>query len=217
MWIQMKLKDNTPQPLDQWTKSQFMGHQVGNCMTFTLTHYLADLFCHASWPKVNPIVLPTSYPTYIPFIPNELTFPILRYSNFNNLPWRSKVKVICEVKVQSHNMGPTSYWLKSCFCHVNPPSHSYDTDFFKISPWKIYSYLKIWPWKSKVKVMGKVNFESHNMGPTSYRHTSLSFHVNRPSRHPIFLKFFDHENHISYISFEYLKSLNKELMLWWHS
>ena len=56
---------------------------------------------------VNPIVHPTSYPTHIPFIPSESTLPFVRYSNFNNLPWKSKVKVMGEVKVESHNMGPT--------------------------------------------------------------------------------------------------------------
>ena len=45
----------------------------------------------------------------------------------------------------------------------------------------IYSYLKIWSWKSKVMFMVEVNVESHNMGPTFYRLTSLSFYVNRPS------------------------------------
>ena len=44
----------------------------------------------------------------------------------------------------------------------------------------VTTFLKIWPWKSKVKVMGGVKF-SHNVGLTSYRFTSLSFHVNRPS------------------------------------
>ena len=43
-----------------------------------------------------------------------------------------------------------------------------------------YDFFKIWPWKSKVKVMGKGNVESHKVGVTSYRFTSLSFHVNRP-------------------------------------
>ena len=40
---------------------------------------------------------------------------------------------------------------------------------------------KIWPCKSRVKVMGEVTVQSHNVGVTSYRLTSLSFHVNRPS------------------------------------
>ena len=62
-------------------------------------------------------------------------------------------------------------------------------------PFLRYSIFKIWPWKSKVKVMGEVDIESHNMGPTFYRFTSLKFHVNRPSHswHMTFSKF-DHEN-----------------------
>ena len=74
-----------------------------------------------------------------------------------------------EGKVESHNMGPTFYRLTSLSSHVNRPSHSWDTTFFKI-----------WPWKSKVKVMVEVKVESHKVGITSYRLTSLSFHVNRP-------------------------------------
>ena len=35
--------------------------------------------------------------------------------------------------------------------------------------------------KSMVKVMVEVQAESHKVGVTSYRFTSLSFHVNRPS------------------------------------
>ena len=44
-----------------------------------------------------------------------------------------------------------------------------------------YDFLKIWPWNSKVKVMGEVTVQSDNVGVTSYWHTSLLFHVNRPS------------------------------------
>ena len=47
-------------------------------------------------------------------------------------------------------------------------------------PFLRYDFFKIWPWKSKVKVMGEGNVESHKMGVTSYWLTSLSFHVNRP-------------------------------------
>ena len=59
-------------------------------------------------------------------------------------------------------------------------------------PFIRYDFFKIWPWKSKVKVMGEGKVESHNMGPTFYRLTSLWFHVNRltslwfhVNRHPI--------------------------------
>ena len=60
--------DNTPQPLDQWTNSPFMGQQVGNWS-----------ICHALWAKRKPIVHPTLYPTHISFIPSQSTFPFLKY------------------------------------------------------------------------------------------------------------------------------------------
>ena len=44
-----------------------------------------------------------------------------------------------------------------------------------------YNFFKIWPWNLRVKVMDEVTVQSHNVGVTSYRLTSLSFHVNRPS------------------------------------
>ena len=209
--------DNTPQPLDQWTNSSFIGQQVGNCKSFTLTHYFADLsamhrgrrsipLCiqhhiqltsfHSKWVK-PPIVELQQFPyftlkiqgqghgwgqslksqcesnilsTHIPFVPFQWAIPFLQYDFFKIWPWKSKVKVMVEVKVQSHKVGVTSYRLTSLLFHVNRPSHSWDTAFSKF-----------WPWKSKVKVMSEGKVESHNMGPTFYRLTSLSSHVNRPS------------------------------------
>ena len=111
-----------PQPLNQWTYSPFMSQQVGNCKSFTLTHYLADLFV-IPWLKINPIVHPTSYPTHIPFIPSESTHPFLIYSNFNILRWKSNVKVMVGVKVESHEVGETFYWLTSLpfrFMSIDP-------------------------------------------------------------------------------------------------
>ena len=46
-----------------------------------------------------------------------------------------------------------------------------------------HDFFKIWPWNLRVKVMDEVTVQSHNVGVTSYRLTSLSFHVDRPS-HP---------------------------------
>ena len=214
----------------------------------------------------NPIVHPTSYTTHIPFIPSESTLPFLSYSNFNILPSKSKVKVMGEVKVWSHNVSLTFYWPTCLSFHVNRPSHSWDTTFskfdlenprsrswkrrtLKVTTWvqhsvdshpfrsmsighpipkirlfqkltlKIqgqgqghgwgeswksqhgsnillthiplipcqsaipflrYDFFKIWPWKSKVKVMVEIKVESHKVGVTSYWLTFLSFHVNRP-------------------------------------
>ena len=95
------------------------------------------------------------------------------------------VKVMGEGKVESHNMGPTFYRLTTLSFHVNPPSHSWATTFFKFDL----------SWKSKVKVMVEIKVESHKVGVTSYRLTSLLFHVNLPchSWDTAFSKF-DNEN-----------------------
>ena len=49
--------DNTPQPLDQWTNSPSIGQQVGNCKSFILTHYLADLFAMHRGPRSIPLCI----------------------------------------------------------------------------------------------------------------------------------------------------------------
>ena len=43
-----------------------------------------------------------------------------------------------------------------------------------------YSYCKPWPWKCKVKVMGKVKVQGHTLAPTSYLFKSLLFQANWP-------------------------------------
>ena len=44
-------------------------------------------------------------------------------------------------------------------------------------PFLRYSIFKVWPWKSKVKVIA----QGHKVGITPYLLLSLLFHVNRPS------------------------------------
>ena len=139
--------------------------------------------------------------THIPFVPSQSAIPFLRYSIFRIWPWKSKVKVMGERNVESHNMGPTLYRLTSLSFHVNRPCHSWDTAFSKFDlenprprskvrwmlktttcvqhysqsaiPFLRYEFFQIWPWKSKVKVMVEVQVESHKVGVTSYRFTSL--------------------------------------------
>ena len=41
-------------------------------------------------------------------------------------------------------------------------------------PFVSYDFLKIWPWKSKVEVMGEITLQSQNVGLESYRLTSFS-------------------------------------------
>ena len=59
-----------------------------------------------------------------------------------------------------------------------------------VSPLQGYIFFKIWPWKSKVKVIA----QDQVMGPTSYRLTSLLFHVNWPSHSYTAFSKFDLEN-----------------------
>ena len=150
--------------------------------------------------------------THIPFVPCRSTLPFLGYSNFKIWHWKFKVQVMGEVKVESHNMGPTFSRLTSLSFHVDrlwlfqnltlkikgeghgwghtSKSHggsnilSTHIPFVPCQsgiPLLSYDFFEIWSWNSRVKVMGEVTAQSHNVGLTSYRLTSLSFHVNRPS------------------------------------
>ena len=119
---------------------------------------------------------------HILFIPCQSALPFLRYSIFKVWPWKSRVKVMGEVTVQSHNVGLVSYRLFPLVpCQSALPSLR-------------YSIFKIWPWKSRVKVMGEITVQSHNVSLTSYWLTSLSFHVNRPSHSWDTFSKFDLEN-----------------------
>ena len=51
--------------------------------------------------------------THIPFLPCQSAIPFLRYDFFKFWPWKSKVKVMGEVDIKSHSMGPTFYRLTS--------------------------------------------------------------------------------------------------------
>ena len=67
----------------------------------------------------------------------------------------------------SHNVNLTSY----------RPTHISFVPCQSALPFLRYSSFKIWPWKSKVKVIA----QGHKVGITPYRLISLSFHVDRPS------------------------------------
>ena len=75
---------------------------------------------------------PTSCPTHIPFIPCESTLlSLLRYCNFNILPWQYKAKVMGEVQVENNNMVLTFYRITSHSFHVNRPFYSWDKNFWQ--------------------------------------------------------------------------------------
>ena len=69
-------------------------------------------------------------------------------------------------------------WKSQSGCNI-PLTHIPFVPCQSALPFLRYSIFKIWPWKSKVKVMGEGNVESHKVGVTSYQLTSLLFHVNQ--------------------------------------
>ena len=71
--------DNTPPPLYQWTNSPFYGPTGWKLQEFHIDPLLGLSICHALWPKSEPIMNPTLYPTRISFIPSRSTFPFLKY------------------------------------------------------------------------------------------------------------------------------------------
>ena len=73
----------------------------------------------------------TIWSTHIPFVPCQSALPFLRYSIFKIWPWKSSVKAMGEVTVQSQNMGLTSYPLTFLSLDVNRASHSSFTTFSK--------------------------------------------------------------------------------------
>ena len=150
--------------------SEWIAHSLANRLE-TVEFHIDPLhgrsICHALWPKVNPNFASNIIFNSHPFIPSESALPFLRYDNFNIWPWKSRVKVMGEVKVWSHNVSLASYWLTSLLFHVNGPSHS----------WDLYSIFKISAWKSKVKVKA----EGHIVDITPYQLILLSFDVNQPS------------------------------------
>ena len=83
-------------------------------------------------------------------------------------------------KFDLENQGSRS-WVGSQ-CESNIPSiHISFVQCQSGIPFLSYDFLKIWPWKSRVKVMGGVTVQTHKVCLTSYRLTSLSFHVNQAS------------------------------------
>ena len=89
--------------------------------------------------KVGPTTSHLESPAHIPFVPCQSALPFLRYGYFIIWPWKSKVKVLGEVKVQrGSDFLLTHIWLVSC-----QPA----------SPLQGYSFFKSWPWKPKVEII----------------------------------------------------------------
>ena len=209
-----------PSVLDQWMNSPFIGHQVGNCKSFTLTHYLADIYLpctmaqsqshcasnnisnshpfHSKWVK-PPIPELQQFQhltwkiqgpdhgwgqslksqcesnilsTHIPFVLCQWAIPFLRYeyTTFSKFDLENPRSRSWKRWTLSHNMSPTFYRLTFLLFHVNrPPIHK-------------GRLFQIWPWKSKVKVMGEGKLKV-----TTWVQHSINSHPFHPMSigHPI--------------------------------
>ena len=96
--------------------------------------------------------------THIPFIPCQSAIPFLRYKFFKIWPWKSKVKVMTEVKVESHKVGVTSYRLTSLSFHVNRPFHSLIQNFQNLT--------------LKIHGQGQMTMMVHNYRSRQFHRTS---------------------------------------------
>ena len=104
-----------------------------------------------------------------PFRSMSICPPIPEIQHFQNLT----------LKIQGQGHGWSGHWKSPSGCNILS-THIPFVPCQSAIPFLRYNFFKIWPRKSKVKVMGEGNVESHKVGVTSYRFTSLLFHVNRP-------------------------------------
>ena len=115
-----------------------------------------------------------------PFRSMSICPPIPEIQHFQNLT----------LKIKGKGHGWSGHSKSQSGCNILS-THILFVPCQSAIPFLRYDFFKIWPWKSKVKVMCEGNVESHKVGVTSYRFTSLLFHVNRPfhSRDTAFSKF----------------------------
>ena len=91
--------DNTPQPLDQWTNSPFKGQQVGNCNSFTSTHYLADVLAMHCLAQEQALCASNIVSNSHFFHSKSIDLLIPKIWLLKIWPWNSKVKAMGEIKV----------------------------------------------------------------------------------------------------------------------
>ena len=88
--------------------------------------------------------------------------------------WDTAIQIIDLEKVQGHGWGQS---LKSQHGSNIQSTHIPLVPCQLALPFLRYSIFKVWPWKSKVKVIA----QGHKEGIPPYRFISFSFHINRPS------------------------------------
>ena len=83
-----------------------------------------------------------------------------------------------EIQGQSHGWGQS--WKSQSGCSILS-THIPFVPCLSALPSLRHSIFKIWPWKSEVMVMGDMDIESHNIGPTVYGpHIYNSMSIGHP-------------------------------------
>ena len=91
------------------------------------------------------------------------------------------------------NGTPTSEVTPFTIRYIRPPHHGHTSQYHghewmthifyvpcqSAAPFPRYSNFRLWPWNSKVKVMGVVKGQCHTVSPVSYQLTCFSFHINQ--------------------------------------
>ena len=75
---------------------------------------------------------------------------------------------------RQHRKSPTQFTIR----YIRPPHHGH-TSQYHAAPFLRFSNFRLWPWNSKVKVMGVVEGQCRTVRPVSYQLTSFSFHINQ--------------------------------------
>ena len=78
------------------------------------------------WSKGNTILLAQYLTDLLSFCFTSIRYQLLRYIYFEIWPWKSKVKVMGDVKGQGHIVHPVSNWRTSFSFHINRTNHSWD-------------------------------------------------------------------------------------------
>ena len=163
MWVQHSV-DSHP------FRSMSIGHPIPELRPFqNLTLKIkgqGHASGHTSKSQCGSKILSTPHP----FRSTSIGHPIPELRLFQNLTLK--------IKGQGHGWGHSS---KSRSGSNILSTH---IPFFPCQsgiPFLSYDFFKIWPWKSRVKVIGEVTFQSQNGGLISYRLTFLPLHVNQSS------------------------------------
>ena len=155
--------DNTPQPLDQWTNSPFIGQQAGNYIRVShwFITWLIYLPCTMAQDQYHcaSYIISNSHPFHSKWV--DPPIPEIQQFQYFTL----------KIQGQGHGWGQS---LKSQY-----ESNILSTRIpFVPCQWTLpflrYSILKIWPWKSKVKVIAEGPYSRYK----PYQLISLSFDVN---------------------------------------